>query len=153
MRAAIAGPFDLALPAQAIAEARRHLDGTSLEALEHFLSTAAFELIESPPDEVVAANLDLVRSRKDVPIALALLEAGVEVLVTNDRDFTDDGATAERFSRQVRVLLPAVFLREIAGWTSEALEAIRDRRWADMPDPWGAASCPPHVPDRIDESP
>ena len=85
-----------------------------------------------PPRDDVAANLDLVRSENDVPIALALLESHVDIFVTNDRDFTDPGATAERFSRQVQTMLAAVFLRNVLGWSSEALEGIRNRNWDDV---------------------
>jgi hypothetical protein len=85
-----------------------------------------------PSREQVLVNLDLVRSEKDVPIALALLEGGTDILVTNDRDFTDLGTAAERFRRQVRVMLTAVFLRDVLGWSPEALEAIRNRRWTDV---------------------
>ncbi len=85
--------------------------------------------------ERVYLNLDLVRSEKDVPIAVALLDGDVAVFVTSDRDFTDPGATAEHFRERVRVMLPAVFLRDIVGWSSEALEAIRHRTWDDVVAP------------------
>jgi hypothetical protein len=29
-------------------------------------------------------------------------------------------------------MLPAVFLRDVLGWSSEALETIRYRRWEDL---------------------
>ncbi len=68
-----------------------------------------------------------MRSEKDVPIALALLEGGVDIFVTNDRDFTDVAATADRFRQRVNVMLAAIFLRHVLGWSPEALEAIRNR--------------------------
>lgn len=80
----------------------------------------------------VGRNLDLVRSEQDVPIAMALLHE-VDIFVSSDRDFTDPTATAGRFRRRIRVMLPAVFLREVLGWSSEALEGIRMRTWADLP--------------------
>ena len=76
---------------------------------------------------------DLVRSEKDVPIALTLLASDVDIFVTNDRDFTDPDAAAQRFRDRVRVMLPAVFLREVMGWRAEDLEAIRNRTWRDIP--------------------
>jgi hypothetical protein len=86
-----------------------------------------------PSREQVQAHLDLVRSEKDVPIAVALLiGGGVDFFVTNDRDFTDRGATAERFTGRVRVMLTGVFLRDVLGWSPEALESIRNRRWEEM---------------------
>ena len=133
MRACLRGYFDLALPEQVVAEARRHLDHPAqATALQFFLDEAAYQELPIPPSDVVSQHRDLVRSEKDVPIALALLAGDVDIFVTSDRDFTDPGATAERFQERVRVMLPAVFLREVLGWPSEALEAIRNRAWEDL---------------------
>jgi predicted nucleic acid-binding protein len=136
MRAALLGTFDTALPEQVVQEARGHLPGRrGLEDLDAFLIDCAVELLPMPSPDLVMTNLDLVRSEKDVPIALALLAANVDILVTNDRDFTDEGATAERFREKVRVMLPAVFLRDVVGWTSSELESIRNRGWSDLQNP------------------
>jgi predicted nucleic acid-binding protein len=133
MRAAIGGSFDLVLPEQVVIEARRHLSHPAqLAALEAFLKGAAYEELAMPPGRLVWANRDLVRSERDVPIALALLEGGADIFVTNDRDFTDPGATAERLRKQVRVMLAAVFLRDVLGWSPDALETIRNRTWDDV---------------------
>jgi hypothetical protein len=86
-----------------------------------------------PPADLVRQQSDLVRSEKDVPIALTLLAGDVDIFVTNNRDFTDPDATAQRFRDRVRVMLPAVFLREVLGWRAEDLEAIRNRTWQDIP--------------------
>jgi hypothetical protein len=85
-----------------------------------------------PPADQVRQHQDLVRSASDVPIALALLAGDVDIFVSTDRDFTDPTATAERFRSRVRVMLPAVILRDVLGWSSEALEAIRNRTWEDL---------------------
>lgn len=132
MRAAVRREFDLVLPEQIIEEALRHLSREQQHVLEEFLAAANCETVPMPPADVVHQNTSLVRSEKDVPIALALLMSDVDVFVTNDRDFTDEGATAERFGAEVSVMLPALFLRRVAGWTSEELEAIRSRGWAEM---------------------
>ncbi len=133
MRAALAGSFDLVLPEQVIVEARRHLPPPEQQAaLDYFLTNTASEVVSRPPAEAVSRHLDLVRSAKDVPVALAILAGGAELLVTSDRDFTDPGATAQAFRDRVRVMLPAVFLKEVLGWDSERLEAIRGRTWADL---------------------
>jgi len=133
MRAALAGHFSLVLPAQVVAEARRHLDHPAQQAaLQFFLVGASYEELPMPSRELVRRNLDLVRSETDVPIALALLGGDVAIFVTSDRDFTDSGATADRFRERVRVLLPAVFLRDVLGWSSESLEAIRNRTWDEL---------------------
>ncbi len=134
MRAALAGYFDLALPEQIVAEARRHLEHPAqAEVLDVFLASSGYEELPLPPPDIVRQHSDLVRSEKDVPIALALLAGDVDIFVTNDRDFTDPDATAQRFRDRVRVMLPAVFLREVLGWRAEDLEAIRNRTWQDIP--------------------
>jgi predicted nucleic acid-binding protein len=133
MRAAIRGSFELVLPEQVIIEARRHLNHPArLAALEAFLAGSGYEELPMPPSRLVHRNHDLVRSEKDVPIALALLEGGADIFVTNDRDFTDPDATAERFRLQVHVMLAAVFLRDVLGWSPQALETIRNRTWEDL---------------------
>ena len=125
--------FDVVLPAQVIFEAARHLPLPAQTAvLRSFLEESRYEELPMPPYGEVQRNLDLVRSEKDVPIALALLDADVDIFVTSDRDFTDPTATAERFRSRIRVMLPAVFLRDVVGWSSEALEAIRTRTWDDL---------------------
>ncbi len=133
MRAAARGMFALALPEQVVAEARRHLPGQARSAaLDAFLTASRYAKLPMPALERVPANLDLVRSAKDAPIALALLDGNVDIFVTNDRDFTAAGATADRLNDRVRIMLVAVFLRDVLGWSSESLEAIRDRRWEDL---------------------
>jgi hypothetical protein len=130
MRASLRDHFDLALPAQVILETRRHLVHPSqIAALQFSLDRSAYEELPMPPPSLVRQHPDLVRSEKDVPIALPLLQGGVDIVVTSDRDFTDPGATAERFRERVQVMLPAVFLRDVLGWSSDALEAIRHRTW------------------------
>ncbi|MFQ5809874.1 MAG: PIN domain-containing protein [Armatimonadota bacterium] len=134
MRAALRGYFDLVLPEQVIAEARRHLEAPAqAEVLEFFLASSGYQELPMPPADLVRQQSDLVRSDKDVPIALTLLASDVDIFVTNDRDFTDRDATAQRFRDRVRVMLPAVFLREVLGWRAEDLEAIRNRTWQDIP--------------------
>lgn len=133
MRAAMRGPFDVVLPEQVVIEAQRHLNHPAqVAALEAFLTGSAYKALAMPSPERVLENSDLVRSEKDVPIALALLDGEADVFVSSDRDFTDPDATAERFRRQVHVVLPAVFLRDVLGWSPEALETIRNRTWEDL---------------------
>lgn len=134
MRAATRGLFDLVLPEQVVVEARRHLPHHAQQAaLDAFLVGSRYEKLPMPIGERIAANLDLVRSAKDVPIALALLDGGADVFVSNDRDFTAPGATADRLNARVRIMLVAVFLREVLGWSPESLETIRNRQWEDLP--------------------
>lgn len=133
LEAALDESFVLVLPGQVIEEARRHLSGPVQRAsLEAFLRNSSYEELPMPPAERVLEHYDLVRSLKDVPIALALLDGDADIFVSSDRDFTEPAATAERFRQRIRVMLPAVFLRDVLGWSSDALEAIRHRRWEDL---------------------
>ena len=133
MRETLGPGFHLVLPEQVVTEARRHFPHPAQQAaLQSFLDESHYEELPMPLPERVAQNLDLVRSEKDVPIAMALLEGNVQIFVTNDRDFTDPTATAQRLRDQVRVMLPALFLRDVLGWSSDALEAIRNRTWEGL---------------------
>lgn len=133
MRAAVGDFFDVVLPAQVIVEAGRHLPHPAqTAALQSFLEGSGYQELPMVSTSEVRQSRDLVRSEKDVPIALALLAGNVDIFVSSDRDFTEPTATAERFHNRVRVMLPAVFLREVLGWSSEALEAIRHRTWEEV---------------------
>lgn len=130
---AVAGDFQLVLSPFVIEEARRHLARLAPDALpdfEAFLRLSDYEAAPDPTSAEVAAHLQLVRDPKDVPVALAALQAQVDVVVSHDRDLTE----SEALQAQVPVLLPAVFLRDLMGWTSEELEAIRHRNWQEQPD-------------------
>lgn len=130
MRAALTDAFVLVLPAQVFAEARIHLTHPSqVEALEYFLRNCDYEELPIPSVDVVRQHVNVIRSEKDVPIALSLLHGNVDIFVTSDRDFTEPDATLPVFREQVQVMLPAVFLRKVLGWDYEALEAIRYRTW------------------------
>ncbi|MSQ15929.1 MAG: hypothetical protein EXR50_08720 [Dehalococcoidia bacterium] len=133
MRAALLGDFQLVLPQQVIAEARRHLSKPAqTEDLEYFLAQSGYEEVPMPSLTESEENVDLVRSERNVPIALALMTGHVDVFVTSDRDFTEPQATAQRFRDRVRIMLPGTFLREVKGWSSEALESIRHRTWQEV---------------------
>jgi len=100
-----------------------------LERFEQLLSQADFELVPDPAPDEVAQNKDLVRDESDIPIALAAINAGVDYLVSEDKDFTAHHETTAKLHRQLNVLLPGTFLRQVLGWTSEELEEIRHREW------------------------
>jgi predicted nucleic acid-binding protein len=136
LRAALTDTFDFILPEQVIDEGRRHLpDPADRALLDAWLAESKPVVLPRPSVEAVRGHRDLVRDDSDTPLALTLLEGNVDVFVTNDRDFTDPYATAAHFREHVGVMLPAVFLRDIMGWTSERLEQIRYRTWEDLL-PW-----------------
>lgn len=132
---AVQGDFVLVLSALVIKEARMHLlrlMPDMVERFEAFLCDSGYEEVPNPSADEVAANKQLVRDPKDVPVALAAINAQVDCLVTQDKDFTDKDETTAALHRQLKILLPGTFLREHMGWTSEALESIRSRTWHDL---------------------
>lgn len=133
---AVVGDYKLVLCPYIVEEATRHVARYPdyRARFERLLEQLDYELVPDPSPAAVAANLTLVRSAKDVPIALAAIQAGVSYFVSSDADFTDEGATAPQFRRAVQPMLPAVFLRQVMGHSSAELEAIRYRTWKDLPD-------------------
>lgn len=74
----------------------------------------------------------LVRDETDVPIALAAVRAGVDYLVSEDKDLTTQDATTAKLRQRLVVMLSGTFLRQVMGWSSEQLERIRHRTWRDL---------------------
>jgi predicted nucleic acid-binding protein len=133
---ALKGDFRLVLAPLILESARRNIrdiDARQLPRFERFLEDCNYELVEDPTRREVQQNLDLVRSRADVPIALAAINAQVDFFVTYDADFTAENESAERVRQAIPgIILPPVFLRDVLGWTSEELEGVRGRDWADF---------------------
>ena len=133
---ALRGDFILVLSAIVMAEARNRIVTTFPEFLAEFeflLANLTYELAPVPTREDVAANTSLVRQLKDVPIALSIMGAAVDYFVTYDRDFTDPGETTRAVRNAIPgIILPPVFLRDVLGWSSADLEAIRRREWSDL---------------------
>ena len=128
---AVVGDFQLVLTPYIITEARRNLqriDPTILPDFEDFLYLSTYEEIANPSLEIVTAHQGVVRDLDDIPVAVAALTAKVDCLISSDKDLTE----SDELKQHVPVLLPAVFLREHMGWTSEELEAIRHRTWGEM---------------------
>ncbi len=130
------GDFRLVLCPLVIEQAREHLRErfpAHLARFEKFLLEIDYELVPDPAPEDVDAHRDLVRDLSDVPVALAAIAAGVDCLVSEDKDLTVQDETTTELRRHLKVLLSGTFLREVMGWTSEELEAIRHRMWSEMP--------------------
>lgn len=131
---AIEGDFNLVLSPLVINQARRHLEKRftkHLARFENFLKEVEYELIPDPPPEEIAAHQDLVRDLSDVPIALAAITAQVDYIVSEDKDLSVQDETTLELRRHVTVLISGTFLREVMGWSSEALESIRHRTWKE----------------------
>lgn len=107
-----------------------------LEALEVLLVLLKHELVLDPSPEEVAAHAGLMRDTKDIPVALAAIHARVDYLVSTDRDFTDVDDTTAELRRNLKPVRVGSFLREVMGWTSEALSSIEHRRWSDLERPF-----------------
>ena len=135
LRHALKSDFQLVLSPQVIREARaRMVKGTIVQqqALEQFLADCDYEEIPDPSPEEMKRNLHLVRDPKDVPIALAAINAGVDYLVTNDKDLTAQDETTAALRQKVQPMIVGKFLNEIMGWEGEDLERIRKRNWSDL---------------------
>jgi len=105
-------------------------------ALAALLELLKPEVVPDPTPEQVAAHAGLVRDSKDIPVALAAIEARAEYLVSTDRDLTDvDDSTAE-LRRHLRPMTVGAFLHEVMGWSHEALASIAQRRWSDLEGPF-----------------
>jgi predicted nucleic acid-binding protein len=133
--AGLRGEFQLVLSPYVIRQAHRNLSKRfpeHLERFEEFLSQANFELVPDPTPEEVAQHKGLVRDESDIPIALAAINAGVDYLVSEDKDFTAHDETTAKLHEQLKVLLSGTFLRQVMGWTSKELEEIRHRTWSDL---------------------
>jgi predicted nucleic acid-binding protein len=131
LRHALSGDYQLVLSSLVIEQARRNLEKklpVLIDAFDAWLNLVPFELVNDPKLEEILENRTLVRDISDVPIALAAMAAGVDYLVSEDKDLTDKEATRELHQR-LTVIRPVIFLREVMGWSKEDLENIRHRSW------------------------
>lgn len=132
---ALNGDYQLVLTERIIQEAIKaiqQIQPERLAALNLFLQSGVVEIVPTPSDEAIAQAADLIRDPKDIHVALAAIEAKVDFLVTQDRDFTDRDATTEKLHAALNIILPGAFLREQLGRTSDALEIIKSRTWRDL---------------------
>jgi predicted nucleic acid-binding protein len=132
---AVQGDFLLVLSPYIVDEARKHygrLFPHALNRFDAFLKASQYEGVPTPDQEAVSAAAGLVRDQADVPVVLAAIHAAVDILISQDKDLTERAASTEILQQQVTVMLPGTFLRQHMLWTSEQLEAIRNRNWADL---------------------
>jgi predicted nucleic acid-binding protein len=132
---ALKGDYRLVLNPYVIEEARRTLAARfpkDVERFDGFLEVCIYETATIPTAKAVNDHAHLVRDITDVPVALAAIESGVDCLISEDKDLTTHDETTEELRRQVSVYLSGTFLREVMGWSSEQLEAVRGRKWQDL---------------------
>ena len=134
LRHALAYDFQLVLCPFIIQEAHKRMSKTFPDDLWRFteiLGFSEYEEVSNPTKEELAAHAGLVRDSKDIPVALAAINAQVDCFITQDKDLTGPN---EPIHQYLTVLLPGTFLRDHMGWTSDQLEAIRKRNWGDLKD-------------------
>ena len=129
--AGLRGEYRLVLSPYVIRQAHRNLSrrfpAGHLERFVEMLSLTDFELVPDPTPEEVAQHPDLVRDESDIPVALTAINAGVDYLVSEDKDLTAHHETTAKLHERLEVLLSGTFLRVVLGWTSEEYEGIRRR--------------------------
>ena len=133
--AGVRGEFQLVLCPYILQETRYVLQDRFSQHIFRFddlLAQIDVELVADPRREEIEQHQDLVRDSMDVPIALAAINARVDYLVSQDKDLTVRDETTAALRKQVQVMIAGTFLREVLGWTSEELEAIRHRNWSDL---------------------
>jgi predicted nucleic acid-binding protein len=134
LRHSLQRDFQLVLSQFVINQANRRITErfpAHMGSFEAFLHMSRFELVPDPTQKEVNAWQDLVRDLTDVPVALAAINAGVDYLVSEDKDLTSKDDTTVVLRQHLSVLLTGTFLREVMGWESEALERVRGRTWKD----------------------
>lgn len=132
LRHALMGDFRLILAPQTVREVLRwgeRKGGARGEAIKAFLAAVDFKMAPDATPEDIEAYRDAIRDETDIPILVAAIRAGVDYLVTNDKDFHDEATKAFLAQHGVTVMLVGAFLREVMGWQSEDLERIRHREW------------------------
>jgi predicted nucleic acid-binding protein len=132
LRHALARDYQLVLSPLVVEQARRWFRKNLPVAeprFDQFLSSVGYSKAKEPTKTQIDQHPTLVRDAKDIPIALAAINADVDYFVSEDKDFTDEDATTYEVRQRLNIMRPVIFLREVMGWTSEELEAIRHRDW------------------------
>ncbi|MBN1669055.1 MAG: PIN domain-containing protein, partial [Anaerolineales bacterium] len=135
---ALRGDFRLVLCEYVIQQARRRIQArfpVYVEPFDGLLEACRYEWVADPSREQVAQHHDLVRDLTDVPVALAAINARVDYLVSEDKDLTVRDETTAKLHQSLSVMVSGAFLREVMGWSSEALEEVRRRTWRDIQSP------------------
>ena len=136
--AGLDGAYELVLCPYVLDEARRVIANRfpqeHLARFEEFLRDPRLMLAQDASADEIVAHQGLVRDCTDLPIVVAALNAGVDYLVSEDKDLTAQDATTAHLHERLSILLSGTFLRLVLGWSSQELERLRGRTWADVPD-------------------
>jgi predicted nucleic acid-binding protein len=101
-------PYTLVLCAQILDELRNVFNRKfphRIPGMERFLSRGRYGIVTLADDDTVGADEGKVRDVTDRPILRAARKAGVDILVTGDRDFLDSTVTTPR------IMTPSQFLQ------------------------------------------
>lgn len=131
------GDIELVISPYIIQEVTRNLarwlpEKSFLERLSDLLLAIEPIWIENPYPRELKRHRNLVASAKDLPIALAAVNAKVAYLITNDKVFHQAAAIKGLKRRGVTVITAEQFLRKAMGWEESDLHAIRERKWNDL---------------------
>lgn len=134
------GEVGIVLSPSVVASARRRVQRKfpgQLPLLERFLQQRRYAHVADPAPGRIKLNQDLCRDLTDVPVALAAIDAGVDYLVTNDRDLTVVDASTARLRTLVKIITPLALLRHVLGWPEARIEAAIHRDWHELsPAEW-----------------
>lgn len=100
--------------------------------LERLLLLLPCDLQADPTASEVDSNVDLVRDRRDIPIALSAIASRADALVSGDKHLTAQNATTSVLRSRTRVLTPAEFFRQVMAWETQRIQAVSKRRWQDI---------------------
>jgi len=73
------------------------------------LADCDYEAIAAPSRQEVEKNTGLVRDPKDIPFALAAINAWVDYLVTNDKDLTTQDETTAALRDKIQPVIVGRF--------------------------------------------
>jgi predicted nucleic acid-binding protein len=135
VRLGLRGEAGIVLSPLVLERARFHLRQkypSALPFLERLLQRLDYQEVPNPDPERVTAHRNLCRDESDVPVALAAIDAGVDYLVTNDRDLTVVDASTTRLREQVKIITPLALLRHVLGWPEERIAAAIHRNWHEL---------------------
>jgi putative PIN family toxin of toxin-antitoxin system len=100
--------------------------------LESLLSLLPHDLQTDPTIAEVEVNVNLVRDKKDVPIALSAIASGADAFVSGDKHLTSKNATTSLLRSRITVLTPAEFFGQVMGWDGGRIHVVGRRRWQDI---------------------
>lgn len=101
-------PYVLVLCDQVIDEMRRIFNRkfpTKIQAMERFLSIAHYDLVTLTAEDAPSEDEPDIRDVNDRPILRSALKAGVEILVTGDKNFLESSV------KKPNIVTPSQFIQ------------------------------------------